>query len=52
MRSNAFILLRSYLKGRTQYVIYDGVQSATSPINCGVPYLKGLFLCRNSLFAQ
>ena len=29
IRGNAFKLLKSYLSGRTQYVIYDGVQSAT-----------------------
>ena len=29
IRGNAFKLLKSYLTGRTQYVIYDGVQSAT-----------------------
>ena len=37
IRDNAFNLLRSYLTGRTQYVIYDGVQSTTLPIKCGVP---------------
>ena len=35
---NAFKLLKSYLTGRTQYVIYDGVQSTTLPIKCGVPH--------------
>ena len=33
---NAFKLLKSYLTGRIQYVIYDGVQSTTLPIKCGV----------------
>ena len=37
IRGNAFKLLKSYLTGRTQYVIYDSVQSATLPIKCGVP---------------
>ena len=37
IRGTAFKLLKSYLAGRTQYVIYDGIQSTTLPINCGVP---------------
>ena len=49
IRGNAFQLLKSYLTGRTQYVIYDGVQSATLPIKCGVPQgsILGpvLFIC-------
>ena len=49
IRGNAFKLLKSYLTGRTQYVIYDGVQSATLPIKCGVPQgsILGplLFIC-------
>ena len=52
MRGNAFKLLKSYLTGRTQYVIYDGVQSTTLvtlPIKCRVPQgsILGplLFIC-------
>ena len=49
IRGNAFKLLKSYLTGRTQYVIYDAVQSATLPIKCGVPQgsILGplLFIC-------
>ena len=49
IRGNAFKLLKSYLTGRTQYVIYDGVRSATLPIKCGVPQgsILGplLFIC-------
>ena len=37
IRGNAFKLLKSYLTGRTQYVIYDGMKSDTSSIKCGVP---------------
>ena len=37
IRRNAFKLLKSYLTGRTQYIIYDGVPSATLPIKYGVP---------------
>ena len=37
IRGTAFKLLKSYLTGRTQYVIYDGIQSTTLPINCEVP---------------
>ena len=46
IRGNAFKLLKSYLTGRTQYVIYDGVQSTTLPIKCGVPQgsILGLLL--------
>ena len=42
IRGNAFKLLKSYLTGRTQYVIYEGVKSDALPIKCGVP--QGLFL--------
>ena len=49
IRGNAFKLLKSYLTGRIQYVIYDGVQSVTLPIKCGVPQgsILGplLFIC-------
>ena len=49
IRGNAFKLLKSYLTDRTQYVIYDGVQSATLPMKCGVPQgsILGplLFIC-------
>ena len=27
----------SYLSGRTQYVVFDGVQSETHRVDCGVP---------------
>ena len=37
IRGAAFKLLKTYLTGRTQYVIYDGIQSTTLPINCEVP---------------
>ena len=37
IRGTAFKLLKSYLIGRTQYVIYDGIQSTMLPINCWVP---------------
>ena len=29
--------MKSYLTDRTQYVIYDGMQSTTLPLSCGVP---------------
>ena len=49
IRGNAFKLLKSYLTGRTQYVIYDGVKSDTLPIKCGLPQgsILGplLFIC-------
>ena len=49
IRGNAFKLLKSYLTGRTQYVIYDGEKSDTLPIKCGVPQgsILGplLFIC-------
>ena len=49
IRGNAFKLLKSYLTGRTQYVIYDGVTSDTLPIKFGVPQgsILGplLFIC-------
>ena len=37
-RGPALKLLKSYLTGRTQYVIYDGIQSTTLPISCGAPH--------------
>ena len=37
IRGPALKLLKSYLSDRTQYVIYDGIQSTTLPISCGVP---------------
>ena len=37
IRGKALELLKSYLTHRSQYVIYDGKQSSTLPINCGVP---------------
>ena len=37
IRGTAFKLVKSYLTGRTQYVIYDGIQSTTLSIYCGVP---------------
>ena len=37
IRGTALKLLKSYLTDRTQYVIYDGMQSTTLPISCGVP---------------
>ena len=49
IRGNAFKLWKSYLTGRTQYVIYDGVKSDTLPMKCGVPQwsILGplLFIC-------
>ena len=30
-------LLASYLEGRTQYVVYDGVESGREEVRCGVP---------------
>ena len=49
IRGNAFKLLKSYLTGRTQCVIYDGVKSDTLPIQCGIPQesILGplLFIC-------
>ena len=36
-RRNCLKLLKSYLTDRTQYVIYDGMQSTMLPISCGVP---------------
>ena len=46
IRGKAFKLLKSYLTGRTQYVIYDGVKSEILPIKCGVPqgYILRSFL--------
>ena len=37
IRGTALKLLESYLTDRTKYVIYDGMQSTTLPISCGVP---------------
>ena len=37
IRGIALKLMKSYLTDRTQYVIYDGMQSTTLPISCGVP---------------
>ena len=37
IRGTALKLLKNYLTDRTQYVIYDGMQSTTLPISCGVP---------------
>ena len=49
IRNNGFKLLKIYLTGRTQYVIYDGVKSDTLPIKCGIPQgsILGplLFIC-------
>ena len=49
IRGNAFKLLKNYLTGRTQYVIYDVVTSDTLPIRFGVPQgsILGplLFIC-------
>ena len=49
IRGNAFKLLKRYLTGRIEYVIYDGVKSDTLPIKCGVPQgsILGplLFIC-------
>ena len=49
IRGYASKLLKSYLTGRTQYVIYDGVKSDTLPIKCGVPQESNLgpllFIC-------
>ena len=41
IRGNAFKLLKSYLTGKTQYVMYDGMSSATLPSKCGTL----LFIC-------
>ena len=48
IRDNAFKLVKSYLTGRTQYVIYDDVKSDTLLIKCRVPQgIPGplLFIC-------
>ena len=49
IRGNAFKLLKSYLTGKTQYIKYDGMQSATLSIKCVVPQgsILGplLFIC-------
>ena len=37
IRGPALQLLKSYLTDLTQYVIYDGAQSTTLQISCGVP---------------
>ena len=37
IRGIALKLMKSYLTDRTQYVIYDGMQSTKLPISCGVP---------------
>ena len=34
---NVLELCTSYLKNRTQFVVYDGVKSYTKSIDCGVP---------------
>ena len=49
IRGNVFKLLKRFLTGRIEYVIYDGVKSDTLPIKCGVPQgsILGplLFIC-------
>ena len=37
IRGIALKLMKSYLTDRTQYVIYDSMQSTTLSISCGVP---------------
>ena len=37
IRGTVFNLLTCYLTGRTQYVIFNGIQSTALPINCGIP---------------
>ena len=37
IRGNVLELCTSYLKNRTQFVVYDGVKSYTKSIDCGVP---------------
>ena len=49
IRGNTFKLLKSYLTGRIQYVMYGGMQYATLSRKCGVPQgsILGplLFIC-------
>ena len=49
IRGNVFKLLKSYLTGRSQYVIYDVVKSDTLPMKCEVHQgsIRGplLFIC-------
>lgn len=37
MQNNASDLIRSYLNNRTQYVVYNGMESDKKTIKCGVP---------------
>ena len=37
VRGRAWDLLASYLKGRSQYVVYGGFESARGEVDCGVP---------------
>ena len=37
VRDGALALLESYLAGRSQYVVYGGVESARGDVRCGVP---------------
>ena len=47
IRSIFFKWFESYLSGKTQYVVFDGVQSETPRIDCGVPQgsILGPLLC-------
>jgi hypothetical protein len=37
VRGSKLALLANYLEGRSQYVVYDGVESEGEEVRCGVP---------------